>query len=81
MNNHWRVVLALLIAVAAVPLFAQPQLSLVVRIDTERLHPGQTSHFNIGMTNRGTVAATNVYARTDGEWRLVAHHGSPIMMG
>ena len=29
----------------------------------------------------GTVAATNVYARTDGEWRLVVHHGSPIMTG
>ena len=27
----------------------------------------------------GTVAATNVYARTDGEWLLVVHHGSPIM--
>jgi ketosteroid isomerase-like protein len=29
----------------------------------------------------GTVAATNMYARTDGEWLLVVHHGSPIMMG
>jgi len=27
----------------------------------------------------GTVAATNVYARTEGEWLLVVHHGSPIM--
>ena len=29
----------------------------------------------------GTVAATNVYARTDGDWLLVVHHGSPIMTG
>ena len=27
-----------------------------------------------------TVAATNLYARTDGEWRLIAHHGSPVMV-
>ena len=27
----------------------------------------------------GTVAATNLYARTGGEWLLVVHHGSPIM--
>ena len=26
----------------------------------------------------GTIAATNIYARTDGTWRLVAHHGSPV---
>ena len=26
------------------------------------------------------VAATNVFARTDGRWRLVAHHGSPVMV-
>lgn len=26
----------------------------------------------------GTVAATNVFARSDGEWGLVAHHGSPV---
>jgi ketosteroid isomerase-like protein len=29
----------------------------------------------------GTVAATNMYVRTGGEWLLVVHHGSPIMMG
>jgi hypothetical protein len=29
----------------------------------------------------GTVAATNMYVRTDGKWLLVVHHGSPIMMG
>jgi len=27
----------------------------------------------------GTVAATNVFARTGAEWRLVVHHGSPVM--
>jgi ketosteroid isomerase-like protein len=28
----------------------------------------------------GTVAATNVFARdADGAWRLVVHHGSPVM--
>ena len=26
----------------------------------------------------GTVAATNVFVRADGGWRLVLHHGSPV---
>jgi len=26
----------------------------------------------------GTVAALNVLVRTDGRWRFVAHHGSPV---
>lgn len=29
----------------------------------------------------GTVAATNVFVRSDGEWLLVAHHGSPVAFG
>jgi ketosteroid isomerase-like protein len=27
----------------------------------------------------GTVAATNVFSRVDGAWKLVAHHGSPVV--
>lgn len=27
----------------------------------------------------GTVAATNLFARSGGEWRLVVHHGSPVV--
>ena len=27
----------------------------------------------------GTVAATNVFCKVDGTWRLVVHHGSPVM--
>ena len=27
----------------------------------------------------GTVAATNVYARARRRWRLVVHHGSPVL--
>ena len=27
----------------------------------------------------GTVAATNIFTRIDGEWKLVAHHGSPVL--
>lgn len=27
----------------------------------------------------GTVAATNLFARSDGGWKLVVHHGSPVM--
>ena len=27
----------------------------------------------------GTVAATNVFIRTDLGWRIVLHHGSPVM--
>jgi ketosteroid isomerase-like protein len=26
------------------------------------------------------VAATNVFVRTEGQWRLVSHHGSPVMV-
>lgn len=26
----------------------------------------------------GTVTALNLYARTDGRWWLIAHHGSPV---
>lgn len=27
----------------------------------------------------GTIAATNLFIRTDGVWNLVHHHGSPVM--
>ena len=27
----------------------------------------------------GTVAATNLYVQRDGQWLLVAHHGSPVI--
>jgi ketosteroid isomerase-like protein len=26
----------------------------------------------------GTIAATNVFVRTDDRWKLVLHHGSPV---
>lgn len=29
----------------------------------------------------GTVAALNLFARVDGGWRMVAHHGSPVGPG
>jgi ketosteroid isomerase-like protein len=29
----------------------------------------------------GTVAATNVFVDDSGSWRLVVHHGSPVMAG
>lgn len=28
----------------------------------------------------GTVAATNLFMRSHGRWRLVVHHGSPVML-
>ncbi len=28
--------------------------------------------------NTGTIAATNMFVRTDSGWRLVLHHGSPV---
>ena len=31
--------------------------------------------------NTATVAATNIFTRVDGVWRLVAHHGSPVLTG
>ncbi len=27
----------------------------------------------------GTVAATNVFAQTDDGWKMILHHGSPVM--
>jgi ketosteroid isomerase-like protein len=27
----------------------------------------------------GTVAATNIFSRNSGIWKLIAHHGSPVM--
>lgn len=30
-------------------------------------------------TARGTIAATNVFRLDDGSWRMVLHHGSPVM--
>jgi ketosteroid isomerase-like protein len=35
-----------------------------------------------GVVATGAIAATNVFARGgDGRWRLVVHHGSPMLMG
>lgn len=31
-----------------------------------------------GVGSTGTVAALNVFVRTGGVWRMVAHHGSPV---
>ena len=33
----------------------------------------------VDVSGAGTVAATNLFAKTDGRWRLVLHHGSPVM--
>ena len=30
-------------------------------------------------SSTGTVAATNLFARARGAWKLVLHHGSPVM--
>jgi hypothetical protein len=27
----------------------------------------------------GTIAATNLFAGVGGEWRMILHHGSPVM--
>lgn len=32
----------------------------------------------ISAEGSGTVAAVNVFVRTDGRWRMVAHHGSSV---
>ncbi len=32
----------------------------------------------ISADGSGTVAAVNVFVRSDGRWRLVAHHGSAV---
>jgi ketosteroid isomerase-like protein len=34
-----------------------------------------------GVSATGTVAATNVFKRVDEMWLLLAHHGSPVMVG
>ncbi len=33
----------------------------------------------MGLEGTGTVAATNVFAKSADRWLLVAHHGSPVM--
>ena len=33
----------------------------------------------VDASGTGTVAATNLYARSDDAWLLVAHHGSPVI--
>jgi ketosteroid isomerase-like protein len=32
----------------------------------------------VDRSGTGTVAATNLFARTGGRWQLVVHHGSPV---
>lgn len=39
-----------------------------VTLDENVVAPGGT----------GTIAATNLYVRADGGWRMVLHHGSPV---
>jgi ketosteroid isomerase-like protein len=34
-----------------------------------------------GPVDDATIATTNVFARDDGRWRLVLHHGSPVARG
>jgi ketosteroid isomerase-like protein len=34
-----------------------------------------------GFLAGGSIVASNVFVRTGGEWRLVLHHGSPILNG
>jgi ketosteroid isomerase-like protein len=33
----------------------------------------------VDIASTGTIAATNLFARTDAGWKLVLHHGSPVM--
>lgn len=32
-----------------------------------------------GFLAGGSIVATNVFVRSDGEWRLLVHHGSPVL--
>ncbi len=32
-----------------------------------------------GIPRRGSIVATNVFVRAGGEWRLLLHHGSPVL--
>ena len=32
----------------------------------------------VDRTTTGTIAATNLFVRIDGRWKLVLHHGSPV---
>ncbi|MEW2356371.1 nuclear transport factor 2 family protein [Spirillospora sp. NPDC029432] len=34
-----------------------------------------------GFLAGGSIVSTNVFVRYDGEWRLLLHHGSPILNG
>lgn len=35
----------------------------------------------LAMGGSATVSAMNVFVRTDGEWKIVGHHGSMVMQG
>ena len=35
----------------------------------------------VGMFAGGSAAATNVFRRVDGDWRLWVHHASPVLSG
>jgi ketosteroid isomerase-like protein len=34
---------------------------------------------DVGFAAGGSVVATNMFVRVDGEWRLWLHHGSPVL--
>lgn len=33
----------------------------------------------VGFASGGSVVSTNIFVRTDGGWRLLLHHGSPVL--
>jgi ketosteroid isomerase-like protein len=51
----------------------------VVTCSENILTAGPDGADTVGFTAGGSVVATNLFVRADGEWRLWLHHGSPVL--
>ena len=55
------------------------EVSLEIRGDTARIHCVENLYSVFeDQTLASQVAATNLFARVGGQWRMTVHHGSPI---
>lgn len=57
--------------------FIVTDLSVVVRSDMAVVRVSE--NLLAGGQMRGSVASINVFVREAGHWRMLAHHGSPVM--
>jgi ketosteroid isomerase-like protein len=57
--------------------FIVTELAVVLRSDMAVVRASE--NLLAGGQMRGSVATINVFVRDDGQWRMLAHHGSPVM--